>query len=435
MDQLDAIAHAGERDPALRALAARIMRDAGANQRRRAELALAAVQALPWRDESPSVERYQAVSRTLRLGGNCHDRSPVLVALLRVLGVPAHDTWMNQPKSERNHVMVSAVIDGADCSAGVCRRGWCWAETTIKGARLCEDPYDAERRLDGANGLGTVPEGVAAPPARGQRVVTAVERPMKRPSTMVHRPRRVLVAATPAPVSTLPMPVAQPTPQPTRTATIGKPSGAFGDPCVNAWRVFVGASSRANAPAPFPPTGAYVLWLAGGRRMPNPAGAASGFTYAGWRAIPLTSNRLALRTAVQTWARRVGVDPRQIDGGAMSDWLDAATIAMDTAAQAAFDDATRALAAYRSCRASGSVDAAAVVASVGSCAAWAAMRMPMRHASLRGYLAGRGFNAALPDASVHAMSATVDRYCAAQAARVRTVATAPAVMRGLVLRR
>jgi transglutaminase-like putative cysteine protease len=199
---LDRIADAGLARPEVRALAADLARaadraaagDPRRAMRARAELALALVQALPWRDEWPTEERYQGVTRTLREGGNCNRRSPLLVALLRALGFPsAKCTWVNaKDRTSRNHVVVQVVIDGADCEGGLCRAGWCWSETTVHGARLCADPYAEQRRLEGAAGGDGARAGLAGglralPRADGSPVVTETTAPA-RPSAALFGP-------------------------------------------------------------------------------------------------------------------------------------------------------------------------------------------------------------------------------------------------------
>jgi hypothetical protein len=478
--------------------------------RARAAAALAFVQGLRWRDDAPHVERYQSVARTLREGGNCHDRSPVLVALLLALGVPnARNAWLTQHDAPRNHVIAQVELDGAVCEAGVCRKGWCWAETTVDGARVCEDPYDALRRVEAGDANGafgpSVPSDVVAPAPTGAPVYETTTRrqlpapsgaPVVAPMLALGGPRRrvqppaapwyaAAPGPTPVPVDPafvapgasagtiglspatvadlqrragLPDAVARATlaqddvtpfarrierayaRQPARFADLRErfvegladaldPSGDAGrDPCAATWSAVVVARNALVArPVPFPATGSVArLVRRDGRPAPDPAGASTGLAPAAWRAIPAQGWRARLTGILFAWAWGRGVDPATLDGGALYDWLNVALVRLAEAVDASAAGAAGALAAYRACRASGGIDAADALRRAGlSCDAWTRSGPAARRATVRSYLAGAGYDAALPDAAVDALAATVQRWCDAQAARAKSVATAP----------
>lgn len=86
----------------------------------------------------PEGEWFQPTEYTIIHGGNCEDLSTVLVALLLRLGVPAHVSWINQVDKPLNHVAVKINIGNND---------WRWADPSIAGARVGEEPYEALARL------------------------------------------------------------------------------------------------------------------------------------------------------------------------------------------------------------------------------------------------------------------------------------------------
>jgi hypothetical protein len=135
-------------------------------------LALAWVQRLPWHDVDGDREVYRRSVDTIANGGTCHDRAVLLVATLRRLGdATAKVTWVTQRDAPENHVLVQWQTSRGWCYAGRCHAGWCWAETTIDGAHACEDPYAADRRVDGISGVAH--GDLMLPKAAGQDVVTA----------------------------------------------------------------------------------------------------------------------------------------------------------------------------------------------------------------------------------------------------------------------
>ena len=429
--------------------------------RRRAEIALHFVQHLPWRDEEGEV--YQQARDTLRRGGNCHDLSVVYCALLLDLGFPgAKITWVTQQGAPLNHVLVEFPIGGRWCYAGKCHSGWCYAETTIPGAQVCEDPYDAARARDGSHPLGRaaheIPRSVRLPPASGQDEITVSVNEPVRVLPMPMRP-----GGTRPVVQTAPMPVQAVTPPPVRVAApmrhpqvwgwlnrpalrvvrapaqfAAKPSGQLsGDPCARVWRDFAAARTAATtAVLAFPATN-ISLRAANGTAMPDPTGASSGIRVDSWRSLSYSDRRGLLTGAIRDWASRMGAYRYGgLAGGVLSDWLNEAIIAVDRAVEAmvAAMDATARV--YRDCRAGGGVDSAAVVALSGrACSSWAYTAPEVQRTIVRGWLASRGYTLALDDRTLDAMADAVQRYCNEQESVRRTKATAPRAATVVMLRR
>jgi transglutaminase-like putative cysteine protease len=115
---------------------ARLARRDGACDLDAAACALAAAQAVPYVPDPPG-EWFQPVAYTLAHGGDCEDLAALVVALARALGLPARVVWMEEdPRLPLNHV-----------SAQIFARGvWLWAEATVPGARLGEEPHAAVAR-------------------------------------------------------------------------------------------------------------------------------------------------------------------------------------------------------------------------------------------------------------------------------------------------
>lgn len=113
---------------------------AGAEGRARA--ALLAVQSLPYVVD-PIGEWLARGSYTAAHGGDCLRLAPLLVAVAECAGVPGEVLWLAQPSALQDHVTARLRPDGA----------WLWAETTIRGARLGESPYDAADRMHDRGGV------------------------------------------------------------------------------------------------------------------------------------------------------------------------------------------------------------------------------------------------------------------------------------------
>lgn len=82
-------------------------------------------------------EYFRPVAYTAVHGGDCEDLTPLLAAIATNLGIPWHIEWIDQPEQALNHVALKLRVDGA----------WLWADPSVCGARLGEDPYAAIERL------------------------------------------------------------------------------------------------------------------------------------------------------------------------------------------------------------------------------------------------------------------------------------------------
>lgn len=111
-----------------------------------ADRLLSFVQSVGYHEDRPGEEWFQRPDYTLRHGGDCEDLSTLFVALAKTLGLRARLEWFTQPNASLNHV-TSKVWLGPNHRVPVDEDGWAWAETTMRGARLGECPYDALERL------------------------------------------------------------------------------------------------------------------------------------------------------------------------------------------------------------------------------------------------------------------------------------------------
>ena len=97
----------------------------------------------------PEGEWHQGSVYTLAHGGDCEDLAVLLVAMLRCVGLGAAVVWYTvPPPAVLNHVTVR--VDLGD-GAGV------FAEPSVYGAFLGEDPWDAATRTAQTERLGTIP--------------------------------------------------------------------------------------------------------------------------------------------------------------------------------------------------------------------------------------------------------------------------------------
>jgi hypothetical protein len=99
--------------------------------------------------------------------GDCEDMAEVFVALVRATGREAFVRWLDQPGLPQNHV-AAAVCPSAQGGAMFAPGGCWWAEATLPGAAIGEDPYDALRRLGPAHrgrvlGIGPTAAAGTAP--------------------------------------------------------------------------------------------------------------------------------------------------------------------------------------------------------------------------------------------------------------------------------
>lgn len=99
-------------------------------------LLLSTVQLLPYvPDASPGVDDVCDPAVILSRGGDCEDRAALFAALARAAGYRAELVWQSQ-EADQDHVTVRVWIDGA----------WRWADPTVPGAAIGEEPHDAARR-------------------------------------------------------------------------------------------------------------------------------------------------------------------------------------------------------------------------------------------------------------------------------------------------
>lgn len=132
------LASRGAAAPIVRRLAALARHRAGPDAGPRA-LATEALRVTQRAGYVPAVDPYlfQSAAYTALNGGDCEDLTPLLAAILAALGIASEVVWLSQPDRTLNHVVLQVAIDGE----------WLWADPSVCGARLGEDPYDAIERL------------------------------------------------------------------------------------------------------------------------------------------------------------------------------------------------------------------------------------------------------------------------------------------------
>lgn len=89
-------------------------------------------------------EWWQGAVYTLRNGGDCEDLSVVTVAMMRCAGLDAALFWVTQRGAPLNHVTAAVRINGRDL----------WADSSVRGAYLGENPLAAARRTQQSSHLG-----------------------------------------------------------------------------------------------------------------------------------------------------------------------------------------------------------------------------------------------------------------------------------------
>ena len=109
------------------------------------------VEALRWAQrrgyhpDTPGKEEFQSLKWTIEHGGDCEDLASLVVALMWRLGYDAEVVWITQTGQDLNHVTARVKLDGEN---------WYWADASIDGAILGEDPYKAAERLGKLHVLG-----------------------------------------------------------------------------------------------------------------------------------------------------------------------------------------------------------------------------------------------------------------------------------------
>lgn len=136
--ELDRLSAEGTRDPLVRA-AASLARSLAGDDPTPFDLACAALrvaQRAGYQRDLPG-EWFQPCRYTVHYGGDCEDLSSLFVALARLLGLEAEMVWIEQPDRPLDHVAAQVRVEGA----------WHWADASVCGARVGEDPYAAMDRL------------------------------------------------------------------------------------------------------------------------------------------------------------------------------------------------------------------------------------------------------------------------------------------------
>ena len=132
-ERLDAVARlaaAWARDPAVIALALRFDDDP-------ARELLAWVQSLPYASDPEGYDVVCGPAQVMREGGDCEDRAALLAALYAARGWRARVAWQTDDSAPEDHVTVQ-LFDGSS--------GWFWADPTVPGARIGEEPHAAAAR-------------------------------------------------------------------------------------------------------------------------------------------------------------------------------------------------------------------------------------------------------------------------------------------------
>jgi transglutaminase-like putative cysteine protease len=122
------------------------------------------VQRRGYHPDPPGEEWFQPVARTIAQGGDCEDLSTLFVALARAAGLRAQLVWIDQPSHALNHVSAQVYLGDLARRFGA-TDGWAWAETSVLGARLGENPYHAAERLGQGENLGV--QSTPRAPRRG----------------------------------------------------------------------------------------------------------------------------------------------------------------------------------------------------------------------------------------------------------------------------
>ena len=139
---------------------------------------------LVYAHDPPGEDVYQHARRTIAMGkGDCKKLSIVFAAMARAVGLNAWAVWIDQPEADENHVAGLACVPKSRARDGAGRLGPApadarsardfavlvhtpgtiecpggqveWVETTIRGARVGEHPYDVlARALAGRRATG-----------------------------------------------------------------------------------------------------------------------------------------------------------------------------------------------------------------------------------------------------------------------------------------
>lgn len=115
-----------------------------ATEQGRAAAVLASVQALPFVRDAAG-EWIARGAYTAVHGGDCLRLAPLLVAVAQRAGLRGELLWLrpDDPAVTEDHATARLWVDDS----------WWWAEATIKGARLGENPWAASERVGEKGGL------------------------------------------------------------------------------------------------------------------------------------------------------------------------------------------------------------------------------------------------------------------------------------------
>ena len=137
MAELWARACRGAADPMVRRWSAELVTP-GAGDYENARRLLWSVQELEYaEDPSPRDDAQEACGTLQAWRGDCKKLSVLLAAACAAQGIRARLRWLDHRRSDVDHVSVICYANGR----------WWWAEPTVRGARLGEDPYRAAARL------------------------------------------------------------------------------------------------------------------------------------------------------------------------------------------------------------------------------------------------------------------------------------------------
>lgn len=101
------------------------------------ELLLSAVQLLPYTTDPSGADVVCDPDEVIAKGGDCEDRATLFAALAKAAGYRAVIVWQSQDGAAEDHVTTKVWVNGA----------WRWADPTVPGATIGEEPHDAVERL------------------------------------------------------------------------------------------------------------------------------------------------------------------------------------------------------------------------------------------------------------------------------------------------
>lgn len=92
-----------------------------------------------------ALEIFNSVPQTLLMGGDCEDLATLFVSAYRSLGGRTRIVWITQAGKRLNHVTAQVSFDPWTVPDD--QATWLWAEASVRGAAVGENPYDAAARL------------------------------------------------------------------------------------------------------------------------------------------------------------------------------------------------------------------------------------------------------------------------------------------------